>query len=218
LRLATRPEAEALEHLENRGKHRDVIIWRSSKHRCNGFQELLELTFDPVRIAAHRGVCGAAGATEPGAESVTDLLRQNWRLLTRKMVERSGETGEHYIARSRQEYGVMLKRAAGGGAIMAVTAWLKTIILSWNFAELMQGIAASGIIRWICGDSVDRVRAGDEAAREHGGSPAARMHNVRSRLRWRGWWTKLRPGAVADRVHCGKPGVGGADDAGAALF
>jgi site-specific recombinase len=33
-------------------------------------------------------------------ESVVDLLRQNWRLLTRKMVERSGETGGHYIART----------------------------------------------------------------------------------------------------------------------
>ncbi len=63
--------------------------------------------------------------------------------MTRKIVERSGETGEHYIARSRQEYGGMLQSAAGGGAIMAVTAWLKTILLGWGLHGLLQGLAAS---------------------------------------------------------------------------
>jgi site-specific recombinase len=37
----------------------------------------------------------------------------------------------------------MLKSAAGGGVIMSITAWVKTIILAWSFPGLMQGIAAS---------------------------------------------------------------------------
>jgi site-specific recombinase len=63
--------------------------------------------------------------------------------LTRKIVERNAETGEHYIARTAEEYRGMLKSAAGGGAIMAVTTWFKLMILGWHLPGLLQGLAAS---------------------------------------------------------------------------
>lgn len=53
------------------------------------------------------------------------LLAQHYAQLARKMAERSAETGEHYIARTRDEYRAMLRRAAGGGAVMAATTFLK---------------------------------------------------------------------------------------------
>jgi site-specific recombinase len=106
------------------------------------------LAFDPARQPGRSaGFVALLARQNRAQESVIDLLRQNWRLLTRKMVERSGETGEHYIARSRQEYGVMLKSAAGGGAIMAVTAWLKTILLAWSFRACCKASPPRSITR-----------------------------------------------------------------------
>ncbi len=125
------------------------------------------------------GIAGSAAEVR-ARESVIDLLRQNWRLLTRKIVERSGETGEHYIARTRHEYGAMLKSAAGGGAIMAVTAWLKTILLAWSLPALMQGIAAS--LNYSLGFVAIQLTGSTLATKQPANTApalAARMHNVR---------------------------------------
>jgi len=54
--------------------------------------------------------------------SVVELCRQNLQLLTRRIVERNAETGEHCVARNRVEYLRMLRSAAGGGAVMGVNA------------------------------------------------------------------------------------------------
>jgi site-specific recombinase len=142
---------------------------------------LLQLAFDPTRQPGRNaGFVALLARQNRAQESVIDLLRQNWRLLTRKIVERSGETGEHYIARSRQEYVVMLQSAAGGGAIMAVTAWLKTILLAWSLPGLMEGLAASlnysvGFVAiQLTGSTLATKQPANTAA-----SLAARMHNVR---------------------------------------
>jgi site-specific recombinase len=101
-------------------------------------------------------------------------------LLTRKIVERSGETGEHYIARNRQEYWIMLKSAAGGGAIMAVTAWLKTIVLALSNPGLLQGIGAS--LNYSAGFVAIQLTGSTLATKQPANTApalAARMHNVR---------------------------------------
>ena len=55
------------------------------------FQELLGLTFDPAsRLKRSAGFVALLARQNRARESVTDLLRQNWRLLTRKMVWSSG--------------------------------------------------------------------------------------------------------------------------------
>ena len=73
----------------------------------------------------------------------------------------------------------MLKSAAGGGAIMAVTAWLKTVLLAWGLPGLMQGIAASlnyslGFVAiQLTGSALATKQPANTAA-----ALAARMHNV----------------------------------------
>jgi len=57
--------------------------------------------------------------------SAIALLNQDFELAARKVVERSAETGEHYITRDRAEYADMVKRASGGGAVLAVTTYVK---------------------------------------------------------------------------------------------
>jgi site-specific recombinase len=50
------------------------------------------------------------------------LLKTSTKRLARKMVEHTGDTGEHYIARNRREWWAMLWSAAGGGVLTAGTA------------------------------------------------------------------------------------------------
>ncbi len=60
--------------------------------------------------------------------SIRHLFRWNLRLLHRKIVERSGATGEHYIAYSRKEYRHIWLAAAGGGVLTAGTAAIKVAV------------------------------------------------------------------------------------------
>jgi site-specific recombinase len=142
---------------------------------------LLDFAFEPATpMKRSAGFVALLARQNRARQSVVDLLRQNCRLLTRKIVERTGETGEHYIARSRQEYGVMLKSAAGGGAIMAATAWLKTILLAWGLPGLMQGIAAS--LNYSLGFVAIQLTGSTLATKQPANTAAAlaaRMHNVR---------------------------------------
>jgi site-specific recombinase len=60
-----------------------------------------------------------------GDRSLLALVQQNSRLLARRIIERAGETGEHYITSSRAEWHAMLRSAAGGGYLTAGTTLVK---------------------------------------------------------------------------------------------
>ncbi|UUX96347.1 site-specific recombinase [Aquabacterium sp. J223] len=77
--------------------------------------ELLRLTRSLVQDAAER-------------RGVRSLMARHYSLLARKVAERSAETGEGYITRTRAEYRRMLARAAGGGTVLAGTTFLKFAI------------------------------------------------------------------------------------------
>jgi site-specific recombinase len=89
-----------------------------------------------------------------------ELCRQNLHLLTRRIVERNAETGEHYIARNRQEYTAVLRSAAGGGVILGVTTVLKLFLAKLVLAEFFRGAffglnyAVSFVVVQLCGFSV----------------------------------------------------------------
>jgi len=71
------------------------------------------------------------------------LFRQNFELAARKVVERNAETGEHYITRTRAEYGDMVRRASGGGALMAITTYVKFGVASLHWPLFVEGFLAS---------------------------------------------------------------------------
>jgi site-specific recombinase len=54
--------------------------------------------------------------------TIRHLVRWSLHLLDRKIVERSGKTGGHYIARTRKEYRLIWAAAAGGGLVTVFTA------------------------------------------------------------------------------------------------
>jgi len=69
------------------------------------------------------------------------LLRDSVRLLARKVVEHTGQTGEHYIALTRAEWWRTFASAAGGGVVTTFTALFKYAIPGLALAPLGTGLA-----------------------------------------------------------------------------
>ncbi|WP_322042615.1 site-specific recombinase [Paraburkholderia sp. J67] len=76
------------------------------------------------------------------SQSVAHLVRSNFALLSRKVVELSADTGEHYIARDRTEYLTMLRMAAGGGLVTAVTVYVKFGVTGAHLPSMIEGLFA----------------------------------------------------------------------------
>ena len=69
---------------------------------------------------------------------ISSVIRQNFNLLARKTVERTGHGGEHYIAHSRKEYWHMWGAAIGGGFLTVFTAAIKLHIVGKHWAPFME--------------------------------------------------------------------------------
>jgi len=67
------------------------------------------------------------------------LFRQNLTLLARKTVERTGHSGEHYVARDRSGYWQMWRAAAGGGLLTVITAAVKTQLVGAHLPLFVEG-------------------------------------------------------------------------------
>lgn len=61
-------------------------------------------------------------------KTLAGLWQSSTRLLARRVVERAGSSGEHYVTRTRSEQQAMLDAAAGGGAITALMVFTKFFI------------------------------------------------------------------------------------------
>jgi site-specific recombinase len=60
--------------------------------------------------------------------------------MARKIIERAGQTGEHYITSSRKEYFKMLASAGGGGVLTTGTCALKYLVGWGQFAPFVEGM------------------------------------------------------------------------------
>lgn len=78
-----------------------------------------------------------------GEHSLRALLRQNTRLLSRRIIERAGRTGEHYIAATRREYAVLAVSSAGGGLLTTLTAAIKLLVHALGGPLFVSGLLAS---------------------------------------------------------------------------
>jgi site-specific recombinase len=72
--------------------------------------------------------------------SISAVVRENAALLARKIVERTGKTGEHYIADTRTEYWHMWKAALGGGLLTVATAAIKIKITLSHLPPFFEGL------------------------------------------------------------------------------
>jgi site-specific recombinase len=86
-----------------------------------------------ARLLAHLVLVGQ------DRRSLRSLVASNSSLLAAKVAERSSEVGEHYITRNRGEYRSMLRKAAGGGAVTAITTLLKFAIMALGLSAFWGG-------------------------------------------------------------------------------
>jgi site-specific recombinase len=91
-------------------------------------------TLQPARQLLNILVAGRLEDTQLGP-----LIRQNLNLLARKTVERTGHSGEHYVANTRREYWQMWLAALGGGLLTVFTAAFKLRIIEHEWPLFVEG-------------------------------------------------------------------------------
>jgi len=132
------------EALEDRGVSIDVVYSLDSIERGLSRIELL-LPFietdDEIEPTYEiRAVIAAVGRGLVGGRSFMQLMNDNLRLLARKVIERAGRTGEHYVTSSKREYWMMLATAAGGGVLTCGTAVGKFFIKWGHWPLFIDGV------------------------------------------------------------------------------
>jgi site-specific recombinase len=138
--------AEVYRRLESEGVSIDIVFGLEVIDRClTRLSLMLEVMEAPPgtsrAIAVHR-LLGRLIVAVREDRSLTHLVRWNLRLLGRKIVDRAGETGEHYIAYSRDEYRHIWRAAAGGGLLTVGTAAVKLTLAGAGLALFQEGLLA----------------------------------------------------------------------------
>ena len=75
--------------------------------------------------------------------SILSFLNKSFSLLSRKIVERNAESGEHYITRDSKEYVRMINSALGGGVVTSFTAFVKIILHYLSLGNFYYGLVSS---------------------------------------------------------------------------
>ena len=131
------------EHLEAHGVSVDVVFevdqLRERTHRIESLL-ICVVSLEPAREITR--LLAELVHTADERRSIGALLSRHYSLLARQVAERSAETGEHYITRDRQEYRGMLRAAAGGGAVLAATTFLKFAVLALGLSAFWGGFWA----------------------------------------------------------------------------
>ena len=132
------------QHLDGSGVSVDIVFSLEVIERCltraTLMTEIMEAPDGPMRSRAIHRLLYRLVQSASEDRSLRHLVGWNMKLLGRKIVDRSSETGEHYIARTRSEYRHIWLAAAGGGALTVGTAAVKTMIHAWHVEELPEGL------------------------------------------------------------------------------
>lgn len=131
------------EHLDEYGISVDIVYEiEQLGDRVRRIEQLLDcLLSDAPAPELQRLACSLVQTLEQ-RRGVRSLLSRHYAQLARKMAERSAESGEHYIAHTRDEYRAMLARAAGGGAVLAGTTLLKFGVMALGLTAFWSGFWA----------------------------------------------------------------------------
>ncbi len=130
--------------LEENGVSVEVVFQiERMKVRLARIDMLLAAWVDPSRRGKVAQLAGELIRTTQARRSVKHLAAESFSQLARKVVERSAESGEHYITRDRKEYGELVRAAAGGGLITVATVYLKFLIYGLHLDKFIEGVLAS---------------------------------------------------------------------------
>ena len=110
--------------------------------RMESIVDVLTAETGDARVSAVHGLLGHLMEGRLSDLSLSALLRENLNLIARKMVERTGHSGEHYIAHNRAEYWHMWTAALGGGLLTVITAAIKLRVMDAHLPPFVEGFAA----------------------------------------------------------------------------
>lgn len=130
-------------HLEEHGVSVGIVFrLRQLRERVVRVKDLLDCL--QSQQPAHTTVLLLARLVQVGQEgrSLRNLVASSSHLTAAKVAERSAETGEHYITRNAAEYQDMLRKAAGGGTVIAFTTWIKFALYALGLSAFWGGFAA----------------------------------------------------------------------------
>ncbi|RZL65904.1 MAG: recombinase [Variovorax sp.] len=127
-------------HLEDNGISVGLVFrLRQLRERVLRIRELLDCLRAPrpapsvMRLVTRLVVAGGE------RNSIRALVASNSSMLAAKVTERSAETGEHYITRDRSAWLRMVRKAAGGGAMTALTVLAKFAIIAIGLSAFWSG-------------------------------------------------------------------------------
>ena len=133
-------------HMENAGVSVELIFDLKKISACLARMEsMVEVLTAETRENTLTAVHGLMGQVMEGRLSdlsLRSLLSENLNLVARKTVERTGHSGEHYIAHDRKEYWIMWAAALGGGLLTVITAAVKLRIYEAHFPLFVEGLTA----------------------------------------------------------------------------
>jgi site-specific recombinase len=138
---------EVVKNLEQFGVSVDVVyrleLIGRSLDRLTRLVELLGPLSEIERAAAAKELLGELVAARLRDRELGDIIRGNLHLLARKIIERAGHTGEHYITSTPGEYWKMLLSAGGGGVLTTGTCALKFLTSQAHFAPFVEGMVSA---------------------------------------------------------------------------
>lgn len=143
--LACREEINsAFAHLEEQGVSVSIVyrLEKMEKH-LERMQALLAVYFEKPGVspgAAWVALLSDLVRTQLEKDRIRTLVQHNLHMLSRKIVERTGASGEHYITSTKKEYFGMLFSAAGGGALTVGTTLIKLLITKASPALFFDGL------------------------------------------------------------------------------
>jgi site-specific recombinase len=157
-----RQEMETVyEHMETQGISVELVFDLKTIHACLARMEAIAVVLTAVDssplLAAIHSLLSRLEEGNLEDKRVFSFLRENLNLLARKVVDRNGETGEHYIANNRAEYRWMWRAAIGGGLLTVLTAAIKMRIVESHLPLFFEGFAAgtnyavSFVLLQVCG-------------------------------------------------------------------
>lgn len=131
------------EHLEDNGISVEVLYQlRQLRQRVERAHALLDMLAGPRPEKAAMAAVTQWMAQARAGRGIRRLLSGSAQMLAARLAERSAETGDHYITRNASEYRQMLRQSAGGGALLAITAWLKFLLAGISLSLWWGGVAA----------------------------------------------------------------------------
>jgi site-specific recombinase len=135
--------ASVFEHLEAHGVSVDIVFaCEQLQRRLDRCDALLDCLLAPEPAEAWKDLLRQLVAVNGERRGLRQLLGQHYSLMARQIAERHAETGEHYITTDRAGYRDMLRRAAGGGLVIAATTFTKFAIAALALGTFWAGVWA----------------------------------------------------------------------------